>query len=181
MQDSRTIDYNFRSGTLLPHCLPGILKHYPTALDSTPNVKYKQLTFTRFSDSYWKEIWERSILVLESCASSTPSMLVLPNTEDIIHTRTYFYVEHEFMGIPYRVKIDEEKCSQPLTVRCGDMVDINGTNTYHGRYIVDTCQLVKDGRAYLPVHYRQYYGQYFTNTYDLRHPSFILEIPARFY
>jgi len=40
--------------------------------------------------------------------------------------------------------------------------------------------MIRDGRAYFPVHYREYYGQGFTNASDPRHPSFILDIPESF-
>jgi hypothetical protein len=184
MQESTTTKSDTPHGALLPNSLPrleGFMTYYPIATNPVTHTNHNPMKFTLFTDSYWKMIWKGPILDLEYYATSIPSFLLLDNTKTPIATRTYFHLDDEFMGIPYRVKIYEENCPQSLSIQCGTMVDINGMNTLHSRYIVDYCQLIRNGHVYIPVHYREYYGQKFTNTYDLRHPSFILEIPIKFY
>jgi hypothetical protein len=68
----------------------------------------------------------------------------------------------EFMGIKFRLKVDPSRCHSPLTVQCGDTVDICRTNTHIARHVVESCLLIRDGQG-------------FTDTQDPRHPSFILE------
>jgi len=86
----------------------------------------------------------------------------------------------KFMGFEYRVKIDEDWCHKPLVIKAGNVVDILKTNMQYSCYVIDLCQMIRDGRAYFPVHYREYYGQGFTNASDPCHPSFILNIPELF-
>jgi len=56
---------------------------------------------------------------------------------------------------------------------------IANLNTAREKYVVDACQLTRDGLSYFPVHYREY-DQAFTLADDSRHYSFILAIPSNF-
>jgi len=69
---------------------------------------------------------------------------------------------------------------EPLVIKAGNVMDILKTNMQYSRYVINLCQMIHDGCAYFPVHYREYYRQGFTNTSDPRHPSFILNIPKSF-
>jgi len=132
---------------------------------------------TRFSGKVWEKMWEEGTLVLDLYVATTE-----PTLSDICRSPSdiYFRPETEFTGFEYRVKIDEDRCHKPLVIKAGNVIDILKTNTQYSRYIIDLCQMIRDGRAYFPVHYREYYGQGFTNASDPRHPSFILDIPESF-
>jgi len=49
---------------------------------------------------------------------------------------------------------------------------------YNGQYIVDYCQLIHNGIAYLPIHYREYENQAFSAGNNPHHYSFILTVPV---
>ena len=135
-------------------------------------VSHLRLGITRF-----QQMWEEGTLVLDLYVATTE-----PTLSDICRSPSdiYFRPETEFTGFEYRVKIDEDRCHKPLDIKAGNVIDILKTNTQYSRYIIDLCQMIRDGRAYFPVHYREYYGQGFTNASDPRHPSFILDIPKSF-
>jgi hypothetical protein len=143
----------------------------PTRESIPLRLNFALYPVTRFSDEFWKKMWGQMVLVLDS-------YLVTPERRST-STTTFFHPETEFIGIKYRLKIDCEKCHQPLVFRRGDIVDMSGTNSPSSRYVVETCQLIRGGFA-LPVHYRNFHGQGFTDTRDPCHPSFILQIPQSF-
>lgn len=130
---------------------------------------------TTFDHEHWKRIWAEPSLILD------PYVVPLPNSDNQPRSiiSTYFQEEQEFMGIRYRVRVD---CSdlEPVIIRRGVSVNICNLNTRHGRYIVDTCQLFREERAYLIVHFREYYNQAFSDTRDSQHPSFVLDVPKAF-
>jgi len=132
---------------------------------------------THFSGKVWEKMWEEETLVLDLYVATS-----MPTLSDICRSPSdvYFRPETEFMGFKYRVKIDENRCHEPLVIKAGNVIDILKTNMQYSRYVIDLCQMIRDGRAYFPVHYREYYGQGFTNASDPCHPSFILDIPKSF-
>jgi hypothetical protein len=152
---------------------------FPAKLNPESRLNFALYPVTRFQDWYWEEIWTRPTLVLD--------LYVKPREVNLSHTHhlptsTYFQPETEFIGIKYRVTIEADRChrSQALEVRKGDTVDVCGTNRSHGRYIVEACQLIRNGHAYLAVHFHTFQEQGFTDTRDPCHPSFILEVPQSF-
>jgi len=151
--------------------------HYPRLLATPERLNFALYPPTRFSRKVWEKMWEKGMLVLDLYVATTE-----PTLSDICRSPSdvYFRPETEFTGFKYRVKIDEDRCHKPLVIKAGNVVDILKTNTQYSRYIIDLCQMIRDGRAYFPVHYREYYGQGFTNASDPRHPSFILDIPESF-
>ena len=151
--------------------------HYPQLLSTQERLNFALYPPTRFSGKVWEKMWEEGTLVLDLYVATTE-----PTLSDICRSPSdiYFRPETEFTGFEYRVKIDEDRCHKPLVVKAGNVIDILKTNTQYSRYIIDLCQMIRDGRAYFPVHYREYYGQGFTNASDPRHPSFILDIPESF-
>jgi hypothetical protein len=151
--------------------------HYPRLLAPPEQLNFALYPPMRFPDKTWEMIWQEGTLVLDLYITTA-----VPTLSDLCRSPSdiYFQQEMEFTGFDYRVRIDETRCHEPLTIKAGNVVDILKTNTRHGRYIIDSCQMIRDGRAYLPVHYREYYGQGFTNASDPRHPSFILDIPESF-
>ena len=186
---TQTIDNNSMSaeeiewfGASTPSCPPTFPHnnhpvHYLRLLAPPEQMNFALYPPTHFSGKTWEKIWQEGTLVLDLYVAT-----VAPTLSDILRAPSdiYFRPEMEFTGFDYRVKIDENRCHEPLIVKAGDSVDILRTNMQHSRYIVDSCQLIRGGRAYLPVHYCDYYGQGFTNTLDSRHPSFILDVPESF-
>ena len=152
--------------------------HYPRSLAPAIRPYFALYTPSHFSLKRWEKMWNEPTLILDLYVSSNN-----PTTSDQkspATSTTYFYPEEEFMGIPYRVKFDQSRCDKPVHIKTGNAVDILRTNTFYGRYIVDSCQLIRNGQAYLAIHFRNYDRQGFTSTIDPRHPSFILEIPQSF-
>ena len=151
--------------------------YYPRLLAPPEQLNFALYPPVRFPEKTWENMWEGGTLVLDLFVTAT-----VPTLSDICRSPsdTYFQHETEFTGFDYRVQIDESRCHEPLVIKTGDIVNILNTNTQQSRYVVDLCQMIRDGRAYLPVHYRNYYGQGFTKASDPRHPSFILDIPTSF-
>ena len=151
--------------------------HYPRLLAPIEQLNFALYPPTSFPEEHWEEMWQKGTLILDLHIATT-----IPTLSEICRSPSdiYFRTETEFTGFDYRVKIDESRCHKPLVIKTGDIVDILKVNKPDGRYIVDLCQMIRNGRAYIPVHYRDYYGQGFTKTSDPRHPSFILDIPESF-
>ncbi len=151
--------------------------HYPRLLAPPEQLNFALYPPMCFHNNIWEMMWQGGSLVLNLYVA-TP----MPTLSDLCHSPSdiYFQPEMEFTGFDYRIKIDKSRCPEPLVIKSGDIVNILNTNMQHGRYIVDLCQMIRNGRAYFPVHYREYYGQGFTNASDPRHPSFILDIPESF-
>ncbi len=132
---------------------------------------------TCFEDCHWQDLWQQPTLALD--------LYVTPNsTSDATNRQsavmTYLQSETQFVGMNYRLRVEEARCDKHFEIRRGDSVNFLDANRRYGRYIVDACQWIEKGCAYLPVHYREYYSQGFTDTQDPLHPSFILDIPASF-
>ena len=89
---------------------------------------------------------------------------------------TLFHYEHKFAGYAFHVKFNATRCKKKIVFNHGTAVDIMEIDEYDGRYIIDYCQLIRDGIAYLPVHYREYENQAFSAANDPRHYSFILTV-----
>ena len=153
---------------------------YPTRVPSRLNPElspnFALYPVTVYTSWYWEKIWTKPVLVLDLYVKSIKADQL--GAQSPFHT--YFHPETEFMGIKYRVTIEASRCHHPLTIRRGDTVDINGTNRFQSRYIVESCQLIRNGYAYLAVHFRAFHQQKFTDTRDPKHPSFILAVPETF-
>src|SRR6266581_197012 len=97
---------------------------------------------------------------------------------------TIFHHELEFVRYVYHIKVDASwvKISaswmKKISFTCGTTVNVSNINEPHRQYTVEYCQLIHDGIAYLPVHFREYHNQGFSTTNDPRHHSFILAIPV---
>ena len=109
-----------------------------------------------------------------------PPIIRLLPTRSLLQLLPPIFTQKKSSWKFYQVKFDQSRCDKPVHVKTGNAVDILRTNTFYGRYIVDSCQLIRDGQAYLAVHFRNYDRQGFTSTINPRHPSFILEIPQSF-
>jgi len=152
--------------------------HYPRLLAPPEQLNFALYPPTRFPEKTWEKMWGEGTLVLDLFVTATA-----PTLSDICHSPSDTYFQHEtteFTRFDYCVQIDENWCHKPLVIKTGDIVNIFNTNTQQSRYVVDLCQMIRDGRAYLPVHYCDYYGQGFTKSEDPCHPSFILDIPTSF-
>jgi len=102
----------------------------------------------------------------------------LPSKSRLLHSTSFRY-EAEFTGYFYRVAINPTRCHSNMRIQCGTIVNVANLNTARGKYVVDACQLTRDGLSYFPVHYREY-DQAFTSADDSRHYSFVLAIPSNF-
>ena len=144
--------------------------HYPRLLAMPEQLNFALYPSTRFSEKVWKKMWEEETLVLDLYIATT-----MPTLSNICCSPSdvYFRPETEFTGFEYRVKKDKTQCHEPLVIKAGNVVDILRTNMQYSRYVIDLCQMIRDGCAYFPVHYCEYYGQGFINASDPRHPSFI--------
>jgi hypothetical protein len=97
---------------------------------------------------------------------------------------TVFHHELEFMGYAYRVVFDADwvkisaQWMKKISFTRGTAVNVHNINNCGGQYIVEYCQLIRNGIAYLPVHFREYHDQGFSTTNDPRHHSFILAVPV---
>ena len=151
--------------------------HYPRLLAGPEQLNFALYPPMCFPVETWENMWEGETLVLDLFVTATA-----PTLSDICRSPsdTYFQHDMEFTGFDYCVQIDENRCHEPLVIKTSDIVNILNTNTQQSCYIVDLCQMIRDRRAYLPVHYRDYYGQGFTKASHPRHPSFILNIPTSF-
>ena len=162
-----------------PPVLPAdnFLVHYPCLLALIEQLNFALYLPTYFPENYWEEMWQKGTLVLDLYIATTMLTLseICSSPSDV-----YFRTETEFMEFDYCVKIDESQCHKPLVIKSGDIVNILKINKRDGHYIVDLCQMIRNGCAYIPVHYCDYYGQGFTKTLDPQHPSFILDIPESF-
>jgi len=168
--------------TLITTCesvFPPITFRYQGYLNlaSSQRTPFAQYPVSHFPDDEWEKIWNRRVINLDLHASSTNYS---GSDKQFSPKTTYFHFEHEFVEYAYRVIVNPITCPAGLTIKRGTAVDICGINGYDGRYVVDYCQLVRDGVAYLPVHYRQYDSQGFSSAFDPRHLSFILVIPTSF-
>ncbi len=158
---------------------PPLFFRYHGCLDlpSSQRTPFAQYPVSHFPNDDWKKIWRRRPITLDHFAAPTK---YIRSDKDLSPKTTYFHVENEFAGYAYRVVIDPTQCLANLTFRRGTTVNICGVNDSKGQYVVEYCQLVRKGIAYLPVHFRQFDGQGFTSPFDPRHMSFILIIPVTF-
>ena len=148
----------------------------------TPNFNYpgERSVFalqpiTIFMREQWDSIWEKEgISLMKFLDRYKP----ISSEYDVSVRPTYFHPELEFIGIPYRLKVNSYKCCDFPMLNIGNTLDVHDINSPHGRYIIESCPLVRGGSAYLVVHFRYYENQGFTVVNDYRHPSFILEVPA---
>jgi len=140
----------------------------------------EQLSYSQYAPAYfsldsWKKIWNSWKVNLDDLSSAA----VLQTSKSQPPCSTSFRYETEFTGYLYRVAIDPTKCHSSIHIQCGTVVDIANLNTVRGKYIVDTCQLVRNGLSFFPVHYREC-DQGFTSADHFHHYSFILAIPSSF-
>jgi len=151
--------------------------HYSRLLAPPEQLNFALYPPARFPEKTWENMWEGGTLVLDLFVTAT-----VPTLSDICRSpsNTYFQHETEFTGFDYCVQRDESQCHEPLVIKTGDIINILNTNTQQSRYVVNLCQMICNGRVYLPVHYHDYYEQGFTKASDSRHRSFILDIPTSF-
>ena len=145
-------------------------------LEPAQRLPFAQYPPSHFTPEEWDQIWDRPVINLDPYLITTEYLGgILP---------TVFHHELEFVGYAYRVKIDAEwvKISagwnDKISFTRGTTVNICNINDSYGRYTTEYCQLIRDGTAYLPVHFREYCDQGFSTTNDPRHHSFILAIPV---
>ena len=134
-------------------------------------LPFAQYPVSHFAQQDWDKIWERPAIDLEPYLEMTHY-----NNRQAIST--FFYPEHEFAGYTYHVIFNPARLKTKIFFRRGTAVNIQGINETDGRYLVDYCQLIRDGIAYLPVHFRDRHKQGFSIVNDPFHYSFILMIPV---
>jgi len=84
--------------------------------------------------------------------------------------------EAEFAGIPWRLVIDPTHTHLLPEFRRGSIINIMGSNHEQGKYMVECCQLKRDGIAYLKVVFREG-DQRVCPVWDPFRPAFILAVP----
>ena len=158
-----------------PFPLRSFITYRPKLLTFEEQLSYGQYAPAYFSSDSWKKIWNSRKVNLDDLSFAA----VLQTSKSQPPRSTSFRYETEFTGYLYRVAIDPTKCHSSVRIQCGTIVDVANLNTAQGKYVVDTCQLVRNGLSFFPVHYREC-DQGFTSADDFHHYSFILAIPSSF-
>ena len=149
----------------------------PKRLTFEERLPFSQYPPSLFSSPTWKMMWLRKREVnLDPLTFTT----TLSPSESQSQCSSPFRYEAEFTGYAYRVVVDPAKCHAGIRIQCGSIVNIAQLNTREGRYVVDACQLIRDGLLFFLVHYRIGDGQGFTSTDDCHHYSFILIVPSTY-
>lgn len=156
-----------------PFPLRSFTTYRPKLLTFEEQLSYGQYAPSRFTPDSWTKIWNGRKVNLDNLSFTA----TLRTSKSRPPCSTSFRYETEFTGYLYRVAIDPTRCHSNIRIQCGTVVDVANLNTTRGKYIVDTCQLVRDGLSFFPVHYREC-DQGFTSADDFRHYSFILAIPS---
>lgn len=166
---TETINYPVYRPTFPPIPLdePGYLQ-----LEPMERLPFAQYPVSHFTQPDWDIIWERPAIDLD------PYLITMEYDNRPTSLPTVFHPEREFAGYSYRVELDASRLEKKIFFRRGTAVDIREINEPDGRYLVEYCQLIRDGIAYLPVHFREYHNQGFSTANDPRHHSFILAVPA---
>ena len=141
-------------------------------LDPIQHLPFAQYPVSHFAQQDWDKIWERTAINLD------PYLITTDYNNRQGSLPTIFHPEYEFAGYTYRVKLDATRLQTKIFFRHGTAVNVRDINEPDGQYLVDHCQLVRGGIAYLPVHFREYHNQEFSAVNDPRHYSFILTIPV---
>lgn len=137
-------------------------------------LSYGQYPPSHFDHVTWKKMWSSREVDLDDLSFT----IELPSKSRLLHSTSFRY-EAEFTGYFYRVAINPTRCHSNMRIQCGTIVNVANLNTARGKYVVDACQLTRDGLSYFPVHYREY-DQAFTSADDSCHYSFVLAIPSNF-
>ena len=160
---------NFRYAPLPPATYPLVI---PRPLCPGQQLNFALYSIFYFDQRQWQRIWKAPPISLDKY------LVHFDNPH--LPQPTYFHPETEFMGIPYRLKIDLGKCHDLQPLFQGNTVGVYDLNSRRHRYVIDSCQLIRDDVAYLIVHNRYFDDQGFTSVNDPRHPSFVLEVPDFF-
>jgi hypothetical protein len=146
------------------------LPHYPTydlrpiGFSYQPERWYPEAEFRMFWNYPTVDITDRLI----PRESSVALQCDFPST---------VHIEGEFDGIPIRLKLDPLRSTDLEPFQRGTVISYKESNDA-GKYMVECCQLVREGVAYLKVVYRTSSQAVFP-AYDEKRPAFILSIPAQ--
>ena len=171
-EDLTTTGYTFRP------IFPPIFYNETTHLKMNPTQRlpFAQYPPSHFTPEEWDEIWNQPAIDLDPYLTLT----MYPGGT----FPTVFHHELEFMGYAYHVNFDADwvkisaQWMKKISFTRGTAVNVHNINNCGGQYIVEYCQLIRNGIAYLPVHFREYHDQGFSTTNDPRHHSFILAVPV---
>ena len=118
-------------------------------------LPFAQYPVSHFTQQDWDIIWERPVIDLD------PYLMTMEYDNCPNSLPTVFHPEWEFAGYSYHVELDASCLQSKIFFRRGTAVDVRGINRSDGWYLVEYCQLIHDGIAYLPVHFREYHNKVF--------------------
>ena len=146
------------------------LPYYPT-YDFRP-IGFAYQPERWYPDAEFRALWNcPTVNITNRLIPRDPSVAPYSDFPSMVHT------EGEFDGIPIRLKLDP-LCSTDLEpFQRGTVVSYKESNDA-GKYMVECCQLVREGVAYLKVVYRTSSQAVFP-AYDEKRPAFILSVPAQ--
>lgn len=125
-----------------------------------------------YPDAEFRFFWNSpAVDITDRLIPREPSVAPYTDSPCMVH------IEGEFDGIRIRLKLDPLRSTDLEPFQRGTVISYKESNDV-GKYMVECCQLVREGVAYLKVVYRTSSQAVFP-AYDEKRPSFILSIPAQ--